>query len=369
MTNIHLIADEVDRAIITLGEVFSLNQHVGQRTRSSLPAGRSSAARSWTRWEAACPSSPPPSTTPSSGAATRTSKLRPTRSTSPLPGGLGDDRGRRPTEVPQRLGRRDPHQDVITRHLSDGVVLQQQRRPGARGRAVGGSSELGVVGEGPTPARCEATTSFDFRSRPTRCTGNGLGINDTRQVQGAREGWSVRVTARSPWRRDHHPGGWFAICPSSDVRSTLQGRRGSQACPTTTTTHRPPHVGSTRDDDRPPLRRVRPIRSAGDVRRPLPGADAAATAMRPTGGGDGTERPSRSRLSSSGSANDDCGLLSRPQGPSHRAGDHLRWTSRAAECRRRRRATSANFAGRVSIPAVVQACRPRLPVRPGSGHR
>ncbi|MFS8494200.1 MAG: VanW family protein [Actinomycetes bacterium] len=249
VTNIHLIADEVDGAIVRPGEVFSLNQHVGQRTEQEgyLPDG-----------------------TIVGGEIVDTvgggvSQFATTLYNAVFWGGYEDVEhkphsfyfSRYPEGIEATISWPSP--DLKFRNDSDAGILIKTSYTDTSvtvsfygnndgrvlvGEQSGGQLRVGVVREGGPNARKvrgDRSERFDFQEPPDPLyRGNPeLGINDTRQVQGAREGWSVRVTRTITVGDETITQEWLVrYLPQQAIIEVHPCKvpGASQACPTTTTT-------------------------------------------------------------------------------------------------------------------------------------
>jgi len=249
VTNIHLIADEVDGAIVPPGAVFSLNDHVGQRTEEEgyLPDG-----------------------TIVGGEIVDTvgggvSQFATTFYNAVFWGGYEDVEhkphsfyfSRYPEGIeatiswptPDLKFRNDSSSGILikTSYTDTSVTVSFYGNNDGRilvGEQSGGSMKVGVVREGGPNARQvrgDRSERFDFQDPPEPLyRGNPeLGIDQTRQVQGSREGWSIRVTRTITVGDETLTQEWVVrYLPQQAIIEVHPCKvpGASQACPTTTTT-------------------------------------------------------------------------------------------------------------------------------------
>ncbi|HEX7098465.1 MAG TPA: VanW family protein [Acidimicrobiia bacterium] len=249
VTNIHLIADEVDGAIVRPGETFSLNQYVGERTEAEgyLPDG------TIVRGEIV--------DTVGGGV----SQFATTFYNAVFWGGYEDvehkphsfyfDRYPEGIEAtiswpsPDLKFRNDSGSGILikTSYTDTSVTVSFYGNNDGRilvGEQSGGSLRVGVVREGGPNARQvrgDRSDRFDFQEPPDPLyRGNpDLGIDESRQVQGSREGWSVRVTRTITVGGETVTQEWVVrYLPQQAIIEVHPCKvpGAAEACPTTTTT-------------------------------------------------------------------------------------------------------------------------------------
>lgn len=249
VTNIHLIADTVDGAIVGPGQTFSLNDYVGQRTEEKgyLPAGTivggeivdtvgggvSQFATTfynavfWGGYEDV-------EHKPHSFYYDRYPEGIEATISWPLPDlvfGNNDDSG-----VLIKTEYTDTSITVKFYGNNEGRILA--------GEQSGGQMSVGVVdagGEGAKEVRGDRSDRYDFRSapEPEYRPNPDLDVDASRQVQGARDGWTVLVTRTMTIGDEEIVQEWpVRYVPQQEIIEVhpCQVPGTSESCPTTTTT-------------------------------------------------------------------------------------------------------------------------------------
>jgi vancomycin resistance protein YoaR len=259
VTNIHLIADEVDGAIVAPGETFSLNDHVGQRTEEEgyLPDG-----------------------TIIGGEIVDTvgggvSQFATTFYNAVFWGGYEDVEhkphsfyfSRYPEGIEATISW--PQPDLVFRNDDDsGILIRTEYSDTAItvkfygnndgrilvGQQSGGSLSVGVVAEGGPDAeqiRGDRSDRYDIREPPPPLyRGNPeLAVDDSRVVQSPGEGWSLTVTrtttVRGETTTEEWPVRYLAQQEIIEVHP-CKVPDTTETCPTTTTsTTEPPSTTSS----------------------------------------------------------------------------------------------------------------------------
>ncbi|HEX2154564.1 MAG TPA: VanW family protein [Acidimicrobiia bacterium] len=249
VTNIHLIADEVDGAIVPPGATFSLNEHVGRRTEDEgyLPDG-----------------------TIIGGEIVDTvgggvSQFATTFYNAVFWGGYEDiDHkphsfyfDRYPEGIEATISW--PLPDVVFRNNDDsGILIKTEYTDTSitvkfygnnegrilAGEQSGGQMGVGVVAEGGPGAkevRGDRSERFDFREPPEPLyrPAEDLEVNESRTIQRPREGWSLTVTRTitvdGEETTEEWPVRYLAQQEIIEVHPCKVPDSG-EACPTTTTT-------------------------------------------------------------------------------------------------------------------------------------
>lgn len=259
VTNIQNIADAADQALVLPGETFSLNDHVGQRTaeKGYVEAGAIIAGE-----------------LVNDNIGGGTSQFATTFYNAIFWGGYEDVEhrphsyyfSRYPEGIEATMGWRTP--DLVFRNNSDSGVLVDTRYTNSsvtvrlfgdnhgrtlKGEQSGGSSKIWVAAEGgPDALHVKGSVSdrFDITQppEPVYRPNPNLGVDEVRQTQSAREGWSVTVTRRilrggedlvseQTWPVRYRP--QFAIIEVHPCKMPGAGT----TCPTTTTL--PPETTTT----------------------------------------------------------------------------------------------------------------------------
>lgn len=249
VTNIHLMADEVDGAIVAPGREFSLNDYVGRRTEAEgyLPAG-----------------------TIIGGEIVDTvgggvSQFATTFYNAVFWGGYQDvthkphsfwfDRYPEGIEatiswpLPDLVFRNDDDSAVLikTEYTDTSITVKFYGNNEGRilsGENSNGNLSVGVVAEGGTGAkqvRGDRSERFDFRDPPEPLyRGNPeLGVDDSRTVQRPREGWSLTVTRTITIDDEASTQEWpVRYVPQQEIIEVHPCKvpDSSESCPTTTTT-------------------------------------------------------------------------------------------------------------------------------------
>lgn len=249
VTNIHLIADEVDGAIVLPGESFSLNQHVGRRTAEEgyLPAGTIIAGELVD--------------TVGGGV----SQFATTFYNAVFWGGYEDIEhsphsfyfSRYPEGIEATISW--PQPDLVFRNDSDSAVLIKTAYTDTsitvrfygnndgrmlRGEQRNGRLNIEVLAEGGPAARrvsAEVSGRYDYRDpAPPLYRGNpDLGVDEQRVVQSSAQGWSVTVTRTITVGEDAFVREWIVrYRPRQEIIEVHPCKvpDSGVACPTTTTT-------------------------------------------------------------------------------------------------------------------------------------
>jgi vancomycin resistance protein YoaR len=268
VVNIQNIADAVDQALVLPGETFSLNEHVGQRTREKgyVEAGAIIAGE-----------------LVNDNIGGGTSQFATTFYNAIFWGGYEDVEhrphsyyfSRYPEGIEATMGWRTP--DLVFRNNSDSAVLVDTRHTNSsitvrlfgdnhgrtlKGEQSGGSTRVWVAAEGaPDALHVKGSVSDRFNitqpPEPVYRPNPNLGVDQVRQTQGAREGWSVTVTRRilrggedlvseETWPVRYRP--QFPIYEVHPCKMPGQ----ESTCPTTTTTTTttvPPETTTTTTED------------------------------------------------------------------------------------------------------------------------
>ena len=263
VTNIQNIANAVDLALVLPGETFSINDHVGQRTREKgyVEAGAIIAGE-----------------IVNDNVGGGTSQFATTLYNAVFWGGYEDVEhrphsyyfSRYPEGIEATMGWRSP--DVVFRNNTDSAVLIDTRYTNSsitvrffgdnhgrtlKGEQSGGTTRVWVDAEGGPEAlhvKGDVSDRFNFTDPgdPVYRPNPNLGADQTRRTQGEAQGWSVTVTRRilrggeelvseQTWGVRYRP--QFAII---EVHPCMMPG-ASSTCPTTTTTTVP-----TTDTTAPP---------------------------------------------------------------------------------------------------------------------
>ncbi len=263
VTNIHLIADQVDGAIVASGETFSLNDHVGRRTEEDgyLPAG-----------------------TIVGGEIVDTvgggvSQFATTFYNAVFWGGY-EDVEHRPHSfyferypegieatiswpLPDLVFRNDDDSGILikTEYTDTSITVKFYGNNDGRilsGEQAGGRLSVGVVAEGGAGARQvrgDRSERHDFREPPDPLYRGDpeLDIDETRVVQRATEGWTVTVTRTMTVGDETTTETWAVrYLPRQEIIEVHPCRvpGAEETCPTTTTqstttTTEPPETTTT----------------------------------------------------------------------------------------------------------------------------
>ncbi|MFP3913851.1 MAG: VanW family protein [Actinomycetota bacterium] len=262
VTNIHLMADEVDGAIVAPGETFSLNDHVGRRTEEEgyLPAG-----------------------TIIGGEIVDTvgggvSQFATTFYNAVFWGGYEDVEhkphsfyfSRYPEGIeatiswplPDLVFRNDDDSGILikTSYTDTSIAVSFYGNNDGRilsGEQAGGSMSVGVVAEGGPDARQvrgNRSDRYDFREppEPEYRPNPDLEVDESRQLQGPREGWSVLVTRTITTGDEETVEEWpVRYLPQREIIEVHPCRvpDTEETCPTTTTTTTVPETTTTTEPD------------------------------------------------------------------------------------------------------------------------
>lgn len=249
VTNIHLMADEVDGAIVAPGEEFSLNEYVGRRTEEEgyLPAG-----------------------TIIGGEIVDTvgggvSQFATTFYNAVFWGGYEDvthkphsfwfDRYPEGIEatiswpLPDLVFRNDDESGVLikTEYTDTSITVKFYGNNEGRilsGENSNGNLSVGVVAEGGSGAkqvRGDRSERFDFRDPPEPLyrPNSDLEVEESRTVQRPREGWSLTVTRTITIDGETSTQEWpVRYVPQQEIIEVhpCMVPDSSESCPTTTTT-------------------------------------------------------------------------------------------------------------------------------------
>jgi vancomycin resistance protein YoaR len=249
--NIHTIADAVDQALVLPGETFSINEHVGERTREKgyVEAGAIIAGE-----------------LVDDNVGGGTSQFATTLYNAVFWGGYEDVEhrphsyyfSRYPEGIEATMGWRTP--DVVFRNNTESAVLIDTRYTNSsitvrffgdnlgrtlKGEQSGGATKVWVDAEGgPEALHVKGSVSdrynFTDPGEPVYRPNPDLDVDQERRTQGERQGWSVTVTRRilrggeelveeQTWRVRYRA--QFAIIEVHPCK--MPGQEGT--CPTTTT--------------------------------------------------------------------------------------------------------------------------------------
>jgi vancomycin resistance protein YoaR len=252
VNNIHNIADAVDQVLVLPGETFSINEHVGQRTKEKgyVEAGAIIAGE-----------------LVDDNVGGGVSQFATTFYNAVFWGGYEDVEhrphsyyfSRYPEGIEATMGWRSP--DVVFRNNSDSAVLIDTRHTNSsvtvrffgdnhgrtlKGEQSGGTTKVWVDAEGGPEAlhvkgAVSERSSFTDPPEPIYRPNPELGVDQVRQTQSERQGWSVTVTRRilrggedlvaeQTWPVRYRP--QFAIIEIHPCK--MPGQEAT--CPTTTTT-------------------------------------------------------------------------------------------------------------------------------------